>query len=187
MKCKGLGALVTLLICSIFSPMSALANEGQASTTITILPQPIEVMSVTNVDFGIVSINDGVRTYQALDDFAVVIRKNQETAADWRLMLVSQPFNCAEGHQLENYEYTLGAGQVEIDQDWLPINICSEVKRVDAVSTSEATEVIRLMDHQGSSTITYRVPKENISLMVKENNQLGDYYAPMEWAIQDVL
>lgn len=187
MKGKGFGALVALLICSIFSPMSALANGGQSSTTITILPQPIEVMSVTNVDFGLVGTNDGVITYQALDDFSVVIRKNQETAADWKLMLISQPFTSVEGQQLENYEYTLGAGQIEADQEWLPINICSEVKRVDAVSTSEATEVVRLTDHQGSGTITYRVPKENISLMVKENNQLGDYYAPMEWAIQDVL
>lgn len=188
MKNKCFFCFLSVIFTCFAFPFTAAAKSG--NTSITIRSYPLSIVSASDIEFGQIDITEEDREYQALNDFVLVVEKQAEEPMNWRLLLKLSPFIHAESkNKSEALEYELGEGIIEfVDGKGQAENIVTRSSKLEEKSRGNEAEVVHVTEHQGVSTIIYRVSKENIKLLVKGSAyETGHFNATKEWVIQDAL
>ncbi len=182
MKQRKMMYLGIILLMGMFAPLNVSAEQiitekGQTPIQIEIVPSAIRLTEVTPPVFGTYEITNESRSIQAKSDLVISIQHtDMYDSSPWQIDYELSVFeNTAHSTKADSaLTYKIGSGILKIDG------------QAADMTTYQAQEINLGQDKRGtlmktnisnSKNYEYRVPKENISILIPENSSIGEYKA----------
>lgn len=175
-KIKTIGACL-FLIWGSGVPQVAWAAEG--STTLEILPLKEtypRLISVSDLDFGGHGLQETGKPLHPKEDLVMEIFDGRMTTTPWELQVAWSPLTTTTQQELAVTAFTLGVGTVTTTETAKIEGIA-----VTQLAAGEYQSILRSSDQPVAGKVSYRIPKEAITLSFATKQLAGSYQGSNHW------